>query len=477
MAALAGVAQRLGFFGPPAETIDLPIAISSDRLDFGTVPLHASVRRQLVVRNDSAEPVRARLSVENGSYRVSPEELILHPGISSRIEVALKADRLGALDDQLQILFETEGATPLMISLAGQAGETTTQDPSGSERLRASFETRTATSQLASSEPIAPEMTDGTYQPAPAYAVAEAAPAPGYTARSTAAVGNRSAANRISSGHATADSGSSSGVRITTNDPDAPVVPFRSISDTTPETRVGQYGEVRTEEPAKIPTRAQESQEPAASKPRTTPESLKQDNSLFDDIFDDDSKGKKLAKKKKAEEPLPATPALVISEVSSIRMLGAAAMFYPQELGVIGSDMGGAMNLAQAFQFPQVPLAFGESMLFSQVGPSVGAYDPATGSVTIQVPVQAMDTDGDAAPLTLNLTTGTVVARNESGKLVQLSGSPRAEAGALRLVAIERIPVGFKNGAEEHLVVLEILASLNFGPINEPGDSGLGIDG
>jgi hypothetical protein len=134
------------------------------------------------------------------------------------------------------------------------------------------------------------------------------------------------------------------------------------------------------------------------------------------------------------------------------------------------------MALAQPLQFPQVPLAFGESMLFSQIAPVSGAYSPSSGDVQLQIPVQAIDTDGDAAPLTLNLTTGTVVARNESGKLVTLSGSPRApKAGVLRLVAIEKIPVGYKNGAEEHLVVFEILASLSFGTSNnEPSESGLG---
>jgi hypothetical protein len=77
--------------------------------------------------------------------------------------------------------------------------------------------------------------------------------------------------------------------------------------------------------------------------------------------------------------------------------------------------------------------------------------------------MQAVDSDGDAAPIPMRLTTGTIVARNDAGVVVSISGTPRSGDGLVRLVGIDKIPTGFNNGAEEQLVVVEILASLRFG--------------
>jgi hypothetical protein len=146
--------------------------------------------------------------------------------------------------------------------------------------------------------------------------------------------------------------------------------------------------------------------------------------------------------------------------------MGHTATFYPQQIPILGNQSGGPIGLTGRVEFPQVPLAFGESMLFTQLTATSGAFDPLTGTVTLQVQLQAVDADGDAAPLMLNLTTGTAVNRGPSGLVVALTGTPRVpESGVLRLVAIEKIPSGYKNGAEEQLAVFEILASLSFGEL------------
>ena len=117
-------------------------------------------------------------------------------------------------------------------------------------------------------------------------------------------------------------------------------------------------------------------------------------------------------------------------------------------------------------------------MLFAQLAGVSGGWDSMTGNVQLQMPIQAVDADGDAAPMQLVLTTGTAMERNESGNVVAISGSPRNPgSGLLRLVGIAKIPTGFKNGGEEHLVVFEILASLTFGTSISSNPAPMGLIG
>jgi hypothetical protein len=148
-----------------------------------------------------------------------------------------------------------------------------------------------------------------------------------------------------------------------------------------------------------------------------------------------------------------------------VRVLGGSARFYPQEITVVGTDMGGPIGLMGAIEFPVVPLAFGESMLFAQNGAGMGGgFDPLTGTVTFNFILLAVDADGDAASMDMTLTTSTVWERNESGNPVAISGTPRDPgSGLLRLVGISKIPDNAGNGGEDHLVIVEILASLTFG--------------
>jgi hypothetical protein len=243
------------------------------------------------------------------------------------------------------------------------------------------------------------------------------------------------------------------GVTVRPYDP-ATSAPYRSLAEraaAVPDTISEREAEGAGKLPSKIPGADE-------GLPETLPEQPeKDDGDLFDDdVFDDDDN--------QDQDPFN-RPALTISGQSTVRILGSSATFYPQEIGVIGTDAGGPISLTGAMRFPQVPLAFGESMLFAQItGGAAGGFDPFTGEVQLQLPVQAVDSDGDAAPLNLRLTTGTVMARNEAGIVVSISGTPRAQGtGIMRLVGIEKIPPGFRNGAEEHLAVFEILASLTFG--------------
>lgn len=112
---------------------ELPIAISSQHLDFGHVPLYGSVIRELVVRNDSAGPVRARVSVDGTNFTASPEQLLLHPGVEFSISVVVTAEKPGSLDEELLIMFEDWDVGPVVVLLEAQ-GDVFSGDGEAEER-------------------------------------------------------------------------------------------------------------------------------------------------------------------------------------------------------------------------------------------------------------------------------------------------------------------------------------------------------
>jgi hypothetical protein len=131
---------------------------------------------------------------------------------------------------------------------------------------------------------------------------------------------------------------------------------------------------------------------------------------------------------------------------------------------VLGTGQGGPTSLSTKVLFPQVSLAFGELMRFEHIGQGGGTFDPSTGQMSVAVQVAAVDAEGDVAPFTMSLTTGTTFGRNADGIVFSLTGMPRSQAtGVLRLVGVGLIPFGHKNSAEHAVVLVEILGQLDFG--------------
>ena len=97
-----------------------PIAVSRQRIDFGRVPLHGSVTRQLMVRNEANGPLHARFLVGGAAYTVDPPEMILQPGVDSNIEVVATAYQPGKFDAILSIYFDGGQFTPVLIRLAAE---------------------------------------------------------------------------------------------------------------------------------------------------------------------------------------------------------------------------------------------------------------------------------------------------------------------------------------------------------------------
>ncbi len=116
--AVIGMARVVEVIMMPTETS--PIAVSLQRIDFGTLPLHGSETRQLVVRNDADGPLHARFLVGGAAYTVDPREMILQPGVESSIEVVATAEMPGRFDAVLSIYFDGGQFPPVLIRLAAE---------------------------------------------------------------------------------------------------------------------------------------------------------------------------------------------------------------------------------------------------------------------------------------------------------------------------------------------------------------------
>ena len=97
-----------------------PIAVSSQQIDFGTVPLHDSRSRQLLVRNDATGPLHAKFLVGGSAYTVYPSEMILQPGVESIVDVMAVADHPGRFEAVLSIYLEGSEFAPVEVRLAAR---------------------------------------------------------------------------------------------------------------------------------------------------------------------------------------------------------------------------------------------------------------------------------------------------------------------------------------------------------------------
>jgi hypothetical protein len=472
-----GAAYTLGVFdqAEPEAREPLRITLSSDRLDFGDLNLTDTASRQLILRNDGERPLTARIKFNDSNIRVTPEELILHPGVSSRVVVELVGNRPGGLSGELRVVVDEEDAEPLVVALAGRVWRDDAERPIPAVQEPSNLAQRQAP---APSYPAENEFPRRERQPEQIEAPDLTAEDPGTIKVADASVGRRGETRSVTGGataavssasrrptssvsktpntadpSSTATDRSKSMLRVVPYDP-ATSAPIRSLSERPPLVP-DQISDEEAANASKIPSKTASGEDG-----EELPDRLPEEPSLDDD----DSRDRKLNEREDDDNDPFVSPTLTISGQSIVRVLGGTARFYPQQINVVGTDMGGPIGLMGAVEFPIVSLAFGESMLFAQLAGVSGGWDSMTGNVQLQLPIQAVDADGDAAPMQLVLTTGTAMERNESGNVVAISGSPRNPgSGLLRLVGIAKIPTGFKNGGEEHLAVFEILASLTFG--------------
>lgn len=421
------------------------VSASSDVLDFGSTALNAPVVRQLLLRNVGDEPVVAVLSVDSSEtpFVTDVGRVTLMPAVSSRIPVRLNASRPGQFVDRLKISFPN-GAEPLMIELRGRTIDETAT-PRGSD---------VAGRQLEQARPLdeAGRASADGGQPPAAGSAREPASTSGSRMAGRAGEAGSYEGSAARPYRSTADAGQqyagSEGAGVSRVYPFDPAVsaPVVGVADSPPQIVADRM--TAADRAAARPLH--ESVPDAPAGPGGS------DPADGDDSPTEDPP--------KPEEVDPgATPILTLSNLSAVTLLGTSVRFSPQGIRLEGSPQGGSIGVQELIQFPLVPLAFGESMQILQAGPGAGVFNPAAGAFKLQLPLVVVDNDGDAAPVLVELTTGTSYGRNDAGIVVSLSGSPRAaDSGWLKLVGLQKIPVGFRNGAEDHLVMFEILGRLSF---------------
>jgi hypothetical protein len=451
------------------------IVLSSARLNFGEVPVQGAAARQLILKNDSASPIEAWFEIGDLAYSVAPARLTIQPGEIQRLSVTVSPREAGELNDELWIFAGDERAEPLIVALEGQAysvaeralaassGETGASSTIGADVSAARSGARNVQGQGV--VPVGGSTVSPGGVPAGERVLTATQPAGGAMVMTSltgeAVAAGPETAGAAGEGQAEKSAGSSQAQRAAAGD------------DLPPEGRVpgGAYGNVvvapydpLTSSPVSslaeaTPLPPEQISDEEAANAREVPSKIRDHeddgrDGLPEDLEEDDPFD---------QDPM-SSPSMSISGLSSVTLIGSTVRFYPQEVLLLGGVQGGAFNLMQPIQFPLVPLAFGESMLFSQNGPAAGTYDPGSGQVAMEIVLQAVDSEGHAAPLSISLTTGTALARNDAGVVVSLVGSPRNPGtGLVKLVGIGKIPMGFRNGAENRTVFVEILATLDFG--------------
>ncbi|MCP3979811.1 MAG: hypothetical protein GY716_10855 [bacterium] len=443
-----------------AETAEVPakVKLSSEQLDFGVVPLHSDIVRQLVLRNDSDEPVNAMLSTDASHYSVTPSRIELAPGEFAAVSVTARTDEPADLEDSLNIRVGDDSV--LTVALKGKAhARFASNDGAARPATEAASETRMTAMRTTTNERVNTTTSASTPTRAPKWKHRP-------VETRVKASSNGASSNRKINGKRPITRRAQSDTQNSEPAADPNQLDWDNIPRRVVGTPIPTFNDTPTSVPSdEITASDQDRAVPLPSQvdrdgTNTLPEDLDPNRDAPGDDLEDVDRDDPFDN----DEPTLG-PSLVISGVSKIVALGSATSFYPQQIAV--EHFAGPLTLQQPIQFPVLPLALGESMLFAQTGGIAGAYDPATGTVTLEVPLAAVDSDGDAAPMAMTLTTGTVFERNEAGVVISVSGTPRSAGnGLLKLVGVKKIPRGFGNGGQDKLVTIEILATLQFGNSN-----------
>lgn len=397
------------------------LQLSSDHLDFGDMDLEGAVSRQLRLQNGGPAPLVLRLEGTN-AFTVDPAKLTVEPGDAARVTVTANPRRAGAIRDELRIYQDGASQPPLVVRLEGNARSG--GGPSSAEGPAALGEVPEGGSANPTVN-IATLSPEGVRSTAVGGGAAQAQGSVQIT-RSTGEAASDSAEPTDAGAGSTGQASSSPSV---TTVPRIGSSATRSMADR-PAVPTGDVGDDETAVPVDRNPKDPDELEPKDPKKPET----------------------------------PGVPAFVVTPSSSLTLMGTSNQFYPQQVGVYGSASGGNFSLAGTLQFPKIPLAFGQSVAFTQNGSAVGTFDPGSGQVTISLALSAIDSNGNAAPVQMVLTTGMVQTRNTSGVLISMTGQSRIPGtGQLRLVGIGKIPPNHRNQAEEQLVMVDLLASLGFG--------------
>ncbi|MCP3978153.1 MAG: hypothetical protein GY716_02320 [bacterium] len=142
----------------------------------------------------------------------------------------------------------------------------------------------------------------------------------------------------------------------------------------------------------------------------------------------------------------------VVPQGSTVQMFNVARSWEAQSVPALAATQPDDWRIGGPIVFPEVPIDLFDVLYVEQVGQAAGDHDPITGEMTLSLPINMYDSDGDEWPATLELTTGATNA-NQNGTLIcntppapgdpsVCQGSPRDAAGNLRMVSLLEVPPG-----------------------------------
>ncbi len=157
----------------------------------------------------------------------------------------------------------------------------------------------------------------------------------------------------------------------------------------------------------------------------------------------------------------------LFGRTSEIGMVGTSEKLDDQDVGVAAAASPAHWRTVDGIVLPRVSFAFDDWLDFAQSGDASGTFDPATGTLTLDLTLEATDKGGGHATLHVALTTeqtngvdpddGTPVCLGDLSDPPVCSGTRRDPVtGNFRLVAITPIPANSGTFFDRELVFLQL---------------------
>ncbi len=427
-----------------------PVKVSTRVVDFGQVPLHFPVHQTLFVLNSTGQEVRASGIRLRSPFRAGQGSLTLDPSVSTGLEITFDPKEAGVYQERLTISLGKPVNETIEVIVRGEA----------------------ILSPLDAGVPIPPPPDQAIRQYREREMeriLAEAGAAMSHEA-AVAAEGEESGGEGAEDGDgedaAPSDDtgrGSADDRRGSTNP--AALYPAVIAAFGLTQTR----GEDINNVPAPIP--------PGDTKPKLPPptadssgSSLEQGTSQKgEDNEDQDDSGSQggddgEGNGGQGDDPPRKVPTLTVAPNSSLLVFSSREPLDLQAFPVTFLPDAGLFRMDGRMWFPDLALAFGETVRVRQFDDLVGTLSP-DGSIQMKVTLRLDDPNGAVVlDLPFTLTTGMAVGYSAEGRVMFANGVPRDPVtGDVKLVGIANIPLGAGSSLDKAPVYLELLGRLQLG--------------
>lgn len=153
-------------------------------------------------------------------------------------------------------------------------------------------------------------------------------------------------------------------------------------------------------------------------------------------------------------------PSFIIAPNSSVLVHSSEAFIGLQAFHVNLPPSGGAFQVDGRIKFPELGMAFGETVDLEQWGNLEGSIAP-DGQIEARLVLRIHDPNQNVLDLPVMLSTKMAVGYSAGGRVMFANGIPRDPAtGDFKLVGISNIPLGAGSSLDNAPVFLEILGRL-----------------